>query len=230
MGMQCHFRGVEFPSYVDELRDIVTTVEPRLRLIPEMRQHVSRFTDGADMDEVYPKLFLGDCDAATNEAYLLRNGITHILNAADNTSGPARVKTGAEFYKNPSIIYQGLDLLDMPFINISVHFEKASEFIDEALASGGCILIHCRQGRSRSATIVAAFLMLRRNMTAARALTLLRESREIRPNNGFLQHLADLDLKLFRAKFEKLQEEMSSSSDSDSEFDLESDSESDSSC
>ncbi|XP_066967749.1 dual specificity protein phosphatase 3 isoform X1 [Macrobrachium rosenbergii] len=223
MGMQGHFHGLEFPSYFDELRDIVTTVEPRFRIIPEMRQHVSRFTDGADMDEVYPKLYLGDCDAAMNEQYLLRHGITHILNAADNTGGPARVKTGPDFYKSPTITYLGLDLLDLPFVNITVHFEKSVNFIDDALNSGGVVLVHCRQGRSRSATIVAAFLMLKRNMTAARALTLLRESREIRPNNGFLQQLADLDLKLFRIKFEKLKEELSSSdSDSDSELDLES--------
>lgn len=36
------------------------TVETRLRPIPEMKMHVSRFMDGADMDEVYPDLFLGD--------------------------------------------------------------------------------------------------------------------------------------------------------------------------
>ncbi|XP_068232676.1 dual specificity protein phosphatase 3-like [Palaemon carinicauda] len=226
MGMQGRFRGLEFPSYFDELKDIVTTIEPRFRIIPEMRQHVSRFTDGADMDLVYPKLYLGDCDAAMNEAYLLRNGITHILNAADNTAGPARVKTGPEFYKSPTITYLGLDLLDLPFVNITVHFEKAVDFIDEAINSGGTVLVHCRQGRSRSATIVAAFLMLKRNMTAAKALTLLRESREIRPNNGFLQHLADLDLKLFRIKFEKLKE-LESSSDSDSDSDSSSESESD---
>ncbi|XP_069944651.1 dual specificity protein phosphatase 3-like isoform X2 [Cherax quadricarinatus] len=176
MGMQMHFKGLEFPSYYEDLREIVTTVETRLRPIPEIRMHISRFMDGADMDEVFPNLYLGDCDAAMNEQYLLRHGITHIVNAANNSAGPAPVKTGSTYYKDPSITYIGLDLIDLPFINISMHFEKASEFIDNALSSGGKVLVHCRQGRSRSATIVAAYLMMCHNMTAATALTMLREN------------------------------------------------------
>lgn len=38
-------------------------------------------------------------DAAMNEQYLLRHGITYILNAAGNTCGPAPVKTGPDYYK-----------------------------------------------------------------------------------------------------------------------------------
>ncbi|XP_027232490.1 dual specificity protein phosphatase 3 isoform X1 [Penaeus vannamei] len=216
MGMQGGFCGLEFPSYFEDLREIVTTVETRLRPIPEIRMHISRFMDGADMDEVYPRLYLGDCDAAMNEQYLLRHGITYILNAAGNTCGPAPVKTGPDYYKDPSIVYLGLNLIDLPFINISVHFETGANFIEDALSSGGKVLVHCRQGRSRSASIVAAFLMIKRDMSAAAALTGLRECREIRPNNGFLQQLADLDLSLFRMRFEKLRE-MDSSSESEDE-------------
>lgn len=47
-------------SDFEDLREIVTTVETRLRPIPEIRMHISRFMDGADMDEVYPRLYLGD--------------------------------------------------------------------------------------------------------------------------------------------------------------------------
>lgn len=38
-------------------------------------------------------------DAAMNESYLLKNRITHVLNAAGNAHGPAPVKTGPNFYK-----------------------------------------------------------------------------------------------------------------------------------
>lgn len=55
------------PKYVDsisldveDLKEILLNVEPRLQPIPLIRRHVSRFVDGADMDEVYPKLWLGD--------------------------------------------------------------------------------------------------------------------------------------------------------------------------
>ncbi|XP_018013857.1 dual specificity phosphatase 29 isoform X2 [Hyalella azteca] len=183
-----------------------------------MRGHISRFVDGADMDEVYPHIFLGDCDAAMNKQYLLRSGVTHVLNAAANLKmGPAPVKTGDEFYKDTPLIYKGLDLIDLPFANAAKHFEAAAEFIDGALNSGGTVLVHCRQGRSRSASVLAAFLMTRRGYTAARALRQLKQSRDIRPNNGFLAQLAALDLQLFRERLERIRLEPSSSSSSESD-------------
>ena len=38
--------------------------------------------------------------------------------------------------QSPTITYLGLDLLDLPFINISAHFDKGVSFIDDALLSG----------------------------------------------------------------------------------------------
>lgn len=38
--------------------------------------------------------------------------------------------------QSPAIKYMGLNLIDLPFINISVHFDKASLFIEEALQAG----------------------------------------------------------------------------------------------
>lgn len=46
------------------------------------------------------------------------------------------------YSQDPSIRYLGLDLIDLPFINISTHFEKASKFVDEALSSGGRCHLH----------------------------------------------------------------------------------------
>jgi len=55
-------------------------------------------------------------------------------------------------------------------------------------------------GMSRSSTCVLAYLMLRQNMTAVEALTECRRHREVRPNDGFLRQLADLDNKLRRER------------------------------
>lgn len=40
-------------------------------------------------------------------------------------------------FQDQSLVYLGLNLIDLPFINISVHFDKGSDFIEEALSSGG---------------------------------------------------------------------------------------------
>jgi len=212
---------LEYPSYAYELKERLDATEVNWKPIPEMAMHVSRFVDGPDMDEVYPNIFLGDCDAAMNEKYLVSNGITHVLNCAYNyRGGPACVKTGPDYYKDPSITFHGLELIDLPFANITPHFEPGAVFIEKALKTGGRILVHCRQGRSRSTSVLIAFLMSRRNFTASNALVMLKAAREINPNSGFLKELADLDLKLFREKFQKWKE-ISSSDSSDSSSDVE---------
>ena len=64
----------------------------------------------------------------------------------------------------------------------------------------GKVLVNCLMGMSRSSTCVLAYLMLRQNMTAVEALTAVRRYREVRPNDGFLRQLADLDNKLRRER------------------------------
>lgn len=55
-------------------------------------------------------------------------------------------------------------------------------------------------GMSRSATCVLAFLMICKKMSAAEAIRTVRMHRDIRPNDGFIQQLADLDNELRRER------------------------------
>lgn len=68
-----------------------------------------------------------------NVMRLKRQGITHILNAAEGNSF-MHVNTNTEFYAGTGIIYHGIPASDTDHFDISVYFEEAADFIEEALA------------------------------------------------------------------------------------------------
>lgn len=51
-------------------------------------------------------------------------------------------------------------------------------------------------GRSRSATLVLAYLMIHKNMTVVDAIEQVARHRCIMPNRGFLKQLRELDIEL----------------------------------
>ncbi|RLN21995.1 dual specificity protein phosphatase PHS1-like [Panicum miliaceum] len=90
-----------------------------------------------------------------------------------------------------------LKISDDDDANISDLFEEASDFIDHVNHVGGKVLVHCFEGKSRSATVVLAFLMLRMGFTLAKAWNLLKKvHRRAQPNDGFAKALLALDKKL----------------------------------
>lgn len=77
---------------------------------------------------VLPRRFV-----AMNVMRLKRQGISHILNAAEGNSF-MHVNTDAEFYAGTGIIYHGIPASDTDHFDISVYFDEAADFIEKALA------------------------------------------------------------------------------------------------
>ncbi|XP_043359500.1 dual specificity protein phosphatase 3 isoform X2 [Dermochelys coriacea] len=135
---------------------------------------------------------------AKNIMRLQRLGITHILNAAEGKSF-MHVNTNAEFYEGTGITYHGIKANDTQEFNLSRYFEEAADFIDSALSQkDGRVFVHCREGYSRSPTLVIAYLMLRQNMEVKSAVSTVRQKREIGPNDGFLKQLCQLNERLVK--------------------------------
>ncbi|CAF4179134.1 unnamed protein product, partial [Adineta steineri] len=106
--------------------------------------------------------------------------ITHILNVA----------TGIQNAFPQKYNYLNIELLDVPETNISKVFTQTNQFIEQALADHGCVLVHCNAGISRSASIVLAYLIGIHRMQYEEAYQLLRKARvNIRPNDGFVRQL-----------------------------------------
>lgn len=74
--------------------------------------------------------------------------------------------------------------------DVLVHLLPSIHFIEAELDKGRGVLVHCQAGISRSATIVAAYLMYSRDMDTNSALELIKNARpNIEPNENFLQQL-----------------------------------------
>lgn len=82
--------------------------------------------------------------------------------------------------------------------DIKSHFDKSAQFIENILSTGGTVLVHCKVGASRSATIVIAYLMRYKKMSLLDAHKLVKSERSIvQPNNGFWKQLIEYEKELF---------------------------------
>ncbi|XP_020114030.1 dual specificity protein phosphatase 1-like [Ananas comosus] len=132
-------------------------------------------------------LYLGSVGAALNKQALKNLNITHILIVAKSLNPP---------FPN-DFIYKKIDVLDSPDTNLEEYFDECFNFIDEAKRAGGNVLVHCFAGRSRSVTIVIAYLMKTHHISLSRALELVRRKRpHVAPNEGFMIQLKNFEKSL----------------------------------
>ena len=74
-------------------------------------------------------------------------------------------------------------------VDLSRFFVSFSNMMERALSETN-VLVHCEDGRGRSATLVAAFLMRSQGYTMDYTLTFLKQARpQICPNNAFRKQL-----------------------------------------
>ncbi|KAB5555892.1 hypothetical protein PHYPO_G00039340 [Pangasianodon hypophthalmus] len=153
------------------------------------------------VNEVWPNIFIGDEQTARNRYSLQKLGVTHVLNAAEGERNS--VCTGAGYYSNMDIEYYGIEAEDIPSFNISVHFFTMAEYMRRVLSNAqNKLLVHCVMGRSRSATLVLAYLMIEEKMTLVEAIEQVKRHRQIIPNWGFLKQLRELDAFLLEQRSE----------------------------
>lgn len=164
----------------------------RLEHILERIALISEAANTEKPSAISSSLFIGGALAARSVYTLQYLGITHILCLCSNEIGQSDSQYPDLFeYKNFSIS-------DNEDTNISSIFEEASEFIDHVEQIGGKVLVHCFEGRSRSATLVIAYLMLKKNFSLLEAWNALkRVHRRAQPNDGFARILLNLDHKLY---------------------------------
>ena len=83
---------------------------------------------------------------------MTENHITHIISVcADPIPGEVPAS---------GICHMRIPVEDVDYADLLIHLPSACQFIDRALRSGGVVFVHCVQGISRSAAVVAAYCRL----------------------------------------------------------------------
>ncbi|KAL4459481.1 hypothetical protein ABPG74_018094 [Tetrahymena malaccensis] len=125
-------------------------------------------------------LYLGSIGAALKKDVIEKLNIKFILSAMDKSKPMFQ----------DICTYKQIPILDSPDVDIQKYFDESSEFINQAIQSQQNILVHCFAGKSRSTTLVLAYLMKHQNLALDEALSLVRQTREIaQPNTGFMKQL-----------------------------------------
>ena len=147
---------------------------------------------------VFNGLYISDIFGAQNVGWIQNTRFTGII---DLSNSPTAVK----FAKQIQVMKIAVD--DNAHANIHIYFKKCFEFISNHLEGGdehynktndtkrktpGKVLVFCRAGISRSATIVIYYLMKAFSLNVDDAIAFLKKRRpQIQPNNGFIKQLTD---------------------------------------
>eukprot|EP00092_Neocalanus_flemingeri_P073249 GFUD01090331.1.p1 GENE.GFUD01090331.1~~GFUD01090331.1.p1 ORF type:complete len:248 (-),score=69.56 GFUD01090331.1:182-859(-) len=151
--------------------------------------------NGADV--VFPGIYLGDETTALCTSVLKDLGVTAVLNAAQgDLEGWSVVNTKEFYYSGKGIQFLGVQAIDLNSFPLRDYFVQAADWIDNILKGGGVVLVHCVQGISRSATLVLAFLIIKKKMTLQQGIEMVKKKRSIAPNEGFMQQLIELNDKI----------------------------------
>lgn len=137
-----------------------------------------------NITKILDHLYVGAEDVPAQSNLLRSLNITHVVNA----QCVARYQHGQE----PE--YVQLNCRDDVDEKILSKFEQAFNVIDDARKKGAACVVHCRNGMSRSATIVIAYLMRAKGWSLIDSFRFVRERRPcVSPNPGFMRQLAQFE-------------------------------------
>lgn len=143
-----------------------------------------------EANEIIKGVYLGNINSVYDIEKLKNIGITHVISVIGGFIPPY-----PEDFK-----YLVINALDTQYTNLIDNFDTANDFIDDAIMDDSKILIHCQAGRSRSATILAAYFIKTFGIDVRMAIDLIKNERcIIEPNNYFVSQLEKYYNNLFRA-------------------------------
>lgn len=172
--------------------DVATSKEIRKRVEDELGMDLSEYKSFLDQEmlvilgqmdgasRIFDELYLGSEWNASNMEELERNGIGHILNVTREIDN---------FFPD-QFDYLNVRVYDDEATELLKHWDRTYKYIRQAVESGSKVLVHCKMGVSRSASVVVAYAMKARHWDLPQALRHVKERRAcVKPNASFMHQL-----------------------------------------
>ena len=153
----------------------------------KLKEHLQ----SSHITEIINNIFIGSYLNAKNWNELEQNNIKYILNCA----------TECKNIFEDKIKYLKLDIKDQNDFPIQDFFDKGIQFIQESVNNNdGNILIHCMEGKSRSTTLLMAYLIKYKNENTNSAYKIVKSKRQLTmPNLGFMFKLREYEKSLINS-------------------------------
>ncbi|CAE7223578.1 DUSP21 [Symbiodinium natans] len=116
----------------------------------------TQWRKGRGLMQVAPGIYLSNKQAAADAELLARNGITAVC------------AIGARPHGHPGLVYHHVRVEDDGDSSMLPFLEASCDFI-HTQASRGAVLVHCKGGINRSASLLVAYLMKYESLTPAEA-------------------------------------------------------------
>lgn len=136
------------------------------------------------MSKIIDYLYLGSYDDIKNKFYNEINAKL-ILNVTKECK-----------YDSGDIKQIKLEYADNPNANILEGIETTLELIHQHISKSENVFVHCYMGKSRSVTIILAYLITYQNFTLKEAYDHVKSLRNICPNIGFMRKLMSYEIKI----------------------------------
>ncbi|KAL3267741.1 hypothetical protein HHI36_006868 [Cryptolaemus montrouzieri] len=157
--------------------DEVTSKYIRTRLEEELDVDLGEYKSFIDQEML---TILGSEWNASNFEELRKNGVGHILNVTKEIDN---------FFPG-TFDYLNIRVYDDEKTDLLKHWDDTFKYITKARNEGSKVLVHCKMGVSRSASVVIAYAMKAYNWDFKTAWKHVKEKRTcIKPNTAFLAQL-----------------------------------------
>ncbi|XP_061587345.1 dual specificity protein phosphatase 12 isoform X2 [Cololabis saira] len=135
------------------------------------------------MLQVDPGVYIGAAADLNDVQALSAASVSHVLSVDSVDPGPL-------LPAGPGFSRKWVNVLDEATADLLSHLDACCAFLDQALDGGGAALVHCQAGRSRSATVVTAYLMKKYQLGFSEAYLKLKTLKaDVQVNSGFQQQL-----------------------------------------